>query len=778
MRRTCAGLVASVLLALGTAGVARAACTASETTLCLNEGRFSASVAWKDFQGRTGVGTAIPITTDTGYFWFFSSTNIELVVKVLDARPVNGKYWVFFGALSNVEYTLTVTDTVTGARKQYVNPSGQFASVGDTKAFDPNGAAGAVVERVEGTFAPPESIAAVQGLIDSAATKATADFTPCPSAPNNLWLNGCRFRLQVDWQASDGRSGEGTGVQLTNDTGYFWFFNAANVELMVKVLDARAVNGNIWIFFGALSNVQYTLTVFDTLTNTARTYTNPNGSFASVGDTSAFHGGKSVSAVKDSTKAVSQDVDSAGATLTAAGADGTVYTLVLAPDSIYFPTEITMTPLDHIGGFPFSGGLKGGVQLEPEGLMLLEAATLTITPPAPIPPAELAPFSYEGSGENFILYPRILNVPGVQLPITHFSGYGAGSAGPGEVANQGGITPSGPFAPYAQRAAELEQQADTGQITSTQRDSELQQLFIDAYNQVVVPALQAVQSCDEGAAEAAVRLTMDWSRTAGFFLSDATYASLQLDALQEIKRIVLACIDEAFQKCVSQNDTGQVRLIMSLIQKLLFLGLVDDNEYANAFGKVERCLRFEVDFDSSIQVSNEALTVYQKVQAVVPMRLAAGQSNFYLEGSGTTQFLLATLAAAGANPCSYPPSTTRNSTFDALRLAIGGPEREAYDVKLLYAPGQPLENDHSVCPGVGANDTGFISLWAGEFEGLHPDEVTVLNPVSYTARAFEIIPYGNFVAKKLYERATFLGEEPATESTHILVKHTPDAPNP
>ena len=75
------------------------------------------------------------LSGDTGYFWFFTDTNVETVVKVLDGRPVNDKFWLFYGALSNVEYTLTVTDTETGRVKTYKNPSGRFGSVGDTGAF-------------------------------------------------------------------------------------------------------------------------------------------------------------------------------------------------------------------------------------------------------------------------------------------------------------------------------------------------------------------------------------------------------------------------------------------------------------------------------------------------------------------------------------------------------------------------------------------------------------------------------------------------------------------
>ena len=136
-------LGAAVLAAAGPAVAAgEPTCAPSSTALCLNGGRFRVEVAWQDFQGGSGVGQAVPLTGDTGTFWFFNSANVELVVKVLDGRPVNGHFWVFYGSLSNVAYTLTVTDTVGGGEPRvYINPAHHFGSLGDTAAF-PVGAGG------------------------------------------------------------------------------------------------------------------------------------------------------------------------------------------------------------------------------------------------------------------------------------------------------------------------------------------------------------------------------------------------------------------------------------------------------------------------------------------------------------------------------------------------------------------------------------------------------------------------------------------------------------
>ncbi len=102
---------------------------------CLNN-RFAVTATWRDFAGHTGTANAGTLTDDTGYLWFFNEANVEVVLKMVDAGTFNQHFWVYYGALSNVEYTLTVTDTVAGGPPRiYHNDLGQFGSFGDITAF-------------------------------------------------------------------------------------------------------------------------------------------------------------------------------------------------------------------------------------------------------------------------------------------------------------------------------------------------------------------------------------------------------------------------------------------------------------------------------------------------------------------------------------------------------------------------------------------------------------------------------------------------------------------
>jgi hypothetical protein len=119
-----------------TATLAPTSCVADGETLCLDQGRFAVTAAWRTGAGSTGPGQAVTMTADTGHFWFFDSANVEAVIKVLNGCGVNGRYWVFAGGLTDVAVSLTVVDTRTGAFRTYTNPQGiSFQPIQDTAAF-------------------------------------------------------------------------------------------------------------------------------------------------------------------------------------------------------------------------------------------------------------------------------------------------------------------------------------------------------------------------------------------------------------------------------------------------------------------------------------------------------------------------------------------------------------------------------------------------------------------------------------------------------------------
>ncbi len=111
-------------------------CEPDEQTLCLENGRFAVRAEWKKPDGGPGDGVAWPLTGDTGLYWFFEPSNVEMVVKVLDGCDFNGHRWVFAGGLTDLGVRMTVTDTETGEERTFANPPGTlFRPVQELKAF-------------------------------------------------------------------------------------------------------------------------------------------------------------------------------------------------------------------------------------------------------------------------------------------------------------------------------------------------------------------------------------------------------------------------------------------------------------------------------------------------------------------------------------------------------------------------------------------------------------------------------------------------------------------
>ncbi len=210
---------------------------------------------------------------------------------MLDGRSANGHFWVLFGALSDVEYTITVVDTTPGAVKTYYNPPRHLGSFIDILAFTDRPAASelkqsASLNELKGTeFVLPEEIK----QLPRTSTSHARALVGCATSGDTLCVQGGRFQIKVDWKNyNDGSTGKGTAAQLTSDTGYFWFFDSGNLELVIKILDGRSSNGRFWVLYGALSDVEYTIRVTDTQTGAVKTYHNDPHQLSSVIDISAF----------------------------------------------------------------------------------------------------------------------------------------------------------------------------------------------------------------------------------------------------------------------------------------------------------------------------------------------------------------------------------------------------------------------------------------------------------------------------------------------------------
>jgi trimeric autotransporter adhesin len=256
-------------------------CRADESTLCLHD-RFEVSVDWLAPQtGAHGRASAVPFTDESGAFWFFDQDNVELVVKVLDGTVLTEHFWLYYGALSDVSYWITVVDSHTGITRTYHNPPGNLCGLGDVNALPPHRGLDPGPEVREGGRAQASLPEPVSSQVPPSGSCAPGDEVAC--------LGDGRFEVEVRFR-SPGADAQLPAATLpgTDDTAYFWFFDAGNVELAVKVLDGEAVNDQSWVLYGALSDVEYTVRVTETATGLVREYHNPQGSLCGRADVDAF----------------------------------------------------------------------------------------------------------------------------------------------------------------------------------------------------------------------------------------------------------------------------------------------------------------------------------------------------------------------------------------------------------------------------------------------------------------------------------------------------------
>ena len=253
--------------------------TESNTLRLINSHPFDVTLTATDPRtGKTGQGQVISQNDIYGIFSIPDITsnagNPEVVVKMVDATGIGQSYWVFYGALTDLNYTLSVREVATGTTKSYND-----ARVGTTVCgkFDTSG------------FGPP-SVGA-EAAIWSGVTPAQAQ-----AGETTLTLLSAH-PFDVTLSASDPRTGKTGRGQVIAQNDIFGIFslpditgNADNPEVIVKMVDASGIGQNYWVFYAALTDLNYTLAVKETATGNTKTYSDARVGTTVCGkfDTSGF----------------------------------------------------------------------------------------------------------------------------------------------------------------------------------------------------------------------------------------------------------------------------------------------------------------------------------------------------------------------------------------------------------------------------------------------------------------------------------------------------------
>jgi hypothetical protein len=115
---------------------------------------------------------------------------------------------------------------------------------------------------------------------------ASSGSTPSPCVPNSstICLVNNRFSVRLTYDVGQGPQPM-TAIKYTGETGLFWFTDAGNIEVLLKMINACSFNQKFWVYAGGTTDVGVNITVTDSQTGAIKTYNNVR---VTITDGSAF----------------------------------------------------------------------------------------------------------------------------------------------------------------------------------------------------------------------------------------------------------------------------------------------------------------------------------------------------------------------------------------------------------------------------------------------------------------------------------------------------------
>lgn len=238
------------------------------------------NVAWRSqYSGASGEAIPLPQSDQFGYFYFSDPNNPEVFVKVLDFGA-SSPYLVFYAGLTDFEYTVTFTNVSTGKVLSFTKPAGSFAGGADNSGL-PHGVARAFLWARDGSSAD-ELKGAQTAVFQKEGSARMPELSSNPSTTaddTTLLLSKSRVSVQTNWRSQyNGSSGTAKAIAQKDEFGFFYFSDANNPEVFVKVLDFGETSPYL-LFYAGLTDFEYTVTFKNLRTGQDISFKKEAGSF-------------------------------------------------------------------------------------------------------------------------------------------------------------------------------------------------------------------------------------------------------------------------------------------------------------------------------------------------------------------------------------------------------------------------------------------------------------------------------------------------------------------
>lgn len=428
----------------------------------------------------------------------------------------------------------------------------------------------------------------------------------------------------------------------------------------------------------------------------------------------------SISVAFDAERAVSAPVGAEGGQLSATGADGTVYTLSIPAGALAYTQTLTLAPSASVAGLPLSGGALGAAQIAPEGLILMQPATLTIAPPELPEAATIYAFGFDDTGAEFHLRgsddaaAQLAGTKTISIRAPKLRGYGAGKGTQADVAQyRGKHRPSR----IADRIVE------DGLIVLLPTYEEWVEEKREEMGDILALLKQAGKQPE--AIEEAVLAYIEWDYRVGRHPQKDTDLGPERAAFRErLRQAIKTASAGAAERCYSKHNLADGLRLQRWLYYLYTYAKPTDSRYLEAM--VMKCLSFDLEVQASfVRNGNPGGTnirIDVGVESRIRLKPVLNYPLFGLVGQGELTVKRAIYNSQVECSERFIPKTTH--PMRVINVTIVPDGSNGYNVdSILFDPGKGIQGTVFWTCDSGDGDKAYDLLYTAEFSMIHQDEL-------------------------------------------------------